>query len=349
MTDLMTELVANFENDAPEHHPAVDRRAEKAVLIEMERPLVPLTSWIADAVAVFGMQGHAVQVMTPSSARLTHPLWALLSGPGARWVVTDPDRGHFDGVNGLPLEWDGTHGFIPKQHSNGTTTVSGFLDAPSSSSTHVLLELTVQHAVSEDLVLGGAAETVANTLAGTNPAGWSTNEPAAASWDRSALTKLCKKRAPRPSRLFVAGPHNARRPFVGSLNVRRTREAVIETLSLAIALQPHEDVPHDELMHTVELLTAERLIRTLVVKTVPGRTDLTYEPRWHGIPIPFGMAIGHAPVQEVGLEHALSAPVPGFRLGPEDRPTVWYPLNVTEAEGRSNSLQDLLQHLAPTS
>ncbi|WP_051061585.1 DUF6177 family protein [Nocardiopsis chromatogenes] len=344
------DLIAMVENDAPEHHPSVDRRAEEAVVIEMERPVVPLTSWIADAIAVFGAEGMAVQVMTPPTSRLTHPLWALLSGPGARWVVEDEERGYFDGVNGLPLEWDETKGFRPVPQTTGPVTpVADFLpspdQSPSSSATHVLLDLTVDHPASEDLVLGGAAETVASALTGDLPAGWSTNEPTLRAWDREAVTATCKKRAPKASRLFVAGPHGAERPFIGPLTVKRTRAGLLETLSLAVAIPLGHAVPHDDLMHAVELLAAERLIRTMVVNTLPGRADLTYDPRWMGAPKPFGMAIGQAPVEEIGLEHAMSAPVPGIKLGPEDCTAVWYPLNEVEPKKAISSLQELTSYL----
>ncbi|MDA2805897.1 DUF6177 family protein [Nocardiopsis suaedae] len=344
------DLIARVEDDAPEHHPSVDRRAEEAVVIEMERPVVPLTSWIADAIAVFGAERKAIQVLTPPTSRLTHPLWALLSGPGARWVVEDPERGHFDGVNGLPLEWDEAKGFRPISQTTGPVTpVEGFqTDAAQSSdsnATHVLLDLTVEHPASEDLVLGGGTETLVSTLTGDLPAGWSTNEPAVRAWDREAVTELCKKRAPKASRLFVAGPHGAERPFIGPLTVKRTRTGLLETLSLAVAVPPGEPFPHDDLMRAVELLAAERLIRTLVVNTLPGRADLTYEPRWMGAPKPFGTAIGHAPVEEMGLEHAMSAPVPGIKLGPEDRTAVWYPLNETDPKRALSSLQELTSHL----
>ncbi|MDA2809703.1 DUF6177 family protein [Nocardiopsis sp. RSe5-2] len=343
------DLIAMVENDAPEHHPSVDRRAEEAVVIEMERPVVPLTSWIADAIAVFGAERKAIQVMTPPTSRLTHPLWALLSGPGARWVVEDAERGYFDGVNGLPLEWDEKKGFRPvPQVAGSVAPVAGFQASPQSlaaSATHVLVDLTVEHPASEDLVLGGAAETLASALTGDRPVGWSTNEPAVKAWDRRTVTDLCRKRAPKPSRLFVVGPHGAERPFIGPLTVKRTGAGLLETLSLAVAIPPGHAVPHDDLMHAVELLAAERLIRTMVVNTLPGRADLTYEPRWLGAPVPFGMAIGHSPVEEMGLEHAMSAPVPGIKLGPEDRTAVWYPLNETDPKRAFSSLQDLTFHL----
>lgn len=344
------DLIAMVENDAPEHHPSVDRRAEEAVVIEMERPVVPLTSWIADAIAVFGAERKAIQVVTPPTSRLTRPLWALLSGPGARWVVEDSERGHFDGVNGLPLEWDATKGFKPIAQGGPVAPVEGFQASAqylASSATHVLLDLTVEHPASEDLVLGGAAETLTSTLTGDLPVGWSSNEPMARTWSREAVTELCKKRAPNPSRMFAAGPHDAECPFIVSLTVKRTRTGLLEALIVTIAVPPGEPVPHDDLMRSVELLAAERSIRTLVVNTLPGRMDLTYEPRWMGAPIPFGMAIGNAPVQEMGLEHAMSAPAPGVKLGPEDSTAVWYPLNETESERAFSSLHGLTRYLMP--
>ncbi|WP_246528312.1 DUF6177 family protein [Nocardiopsis composta] len=50
---------------------------------------------------------------------------------------------------------------------------------------------------------------VLDLAAASAPAGWGIHEPTPSRWDRPALTKLCRERAPKPTRLVFTGPHGS--------------------------------------------------------------------------------------------------------------------------------------------
>ncbi|WP_255430155.1 DUF6177 family protein [Streptomonospora sp. PA3] len=71
-------------------HPALTRATDRVAIAVQDRPVVPLSTWLADAVAVHGRAGRGFQLVTPAQTRLPHELAALLENPMARWVVRAP-------------------------------------------------------------------------------------------------------------------------------------------------------------------------------------------------------------------------------------------------------------------
>lgn len=160
-------------------------------------------------------------MVTPADACITFPLRTVLSKPGGRWVVAEPDGGgHYDGLTGLPLVWDETAGYAVDRDASETeadaraapTPSTTFLREPAVLGSHLLIDLTAVHPATDGLVLGGAAESLARTFARAAPAGWGTSEPALAEWDRPTLTATCRRRAPRPSWSVFVGEGGETRP-----------------------------------------------------------------------------------------------------------------------------------------
>src|SRR5690606_17916839 len=89
------------------------------VVIE-DRPVVPLSTWLADALATHARQGHALQLVTPSDSLLTTPLANLMTAPLARWAVAD-GSGFRDGFSGRPLHWDDRYGLIADPPETSST------------------------------------------------------------------------------------------------------------------------------------------------------------------------------------------------------------------------------------
>ncbi|MGQ4268873.1 DUF6177 family protein [Nocardiopsis changdeensis] len=332
-------------------HPAVGFEAENAVVVVQDREVVPLTSGISDAFAEHGARGRGLQVLTPSSARITHALRTLLVQPLARWVAADGDGGHFDGISGLPLVWHPVNGFVPRgpsgPHASAGAGVEtgalepapGFLD-PDPMDAHLVVDLVVEHTVPLAPPLGRAAEIVAEHLAGTRPAGWGTHEPALGPWNPEGITRTARHRAPGGVVLHLAGPVGGRGglggshesedggdggdrggAFAGGIRVSWDGEHARERVSLAFGY-PGEP-PLESLPGLVEALAGEGLLSTLHVRRGRGRPDLTFAPRWHGALAPVGMAVGPEAVARLGEEALASGPLSGEVLA---GPAVWYPV-----------------------
>ncbi|MFI0481576.1 DUF6177 family protein [Actinomadura sp. 9N215] len=79
-----------------------------------------------------------------------------------------------------------------------------------------------------------------------------------------------------------------------------------------------------------------------------GRPDLTYAPVWTGAPSPIGLAVGPSGVAEMGLTHALAAPVPGRVIGASGAPALWYRLAGEPGVPIWPRFTKLMRHLTAT-
>jgi hypothetical protein len=331
-------------------HPAVEAAVEKAVVVAQDREVVPLSSWILDAVSVHGARGTALQLLTPRTSRLTYALRTLITQPLARWVVRGEDGAHFDGVSGVPLRWDPVHAYVPVPPEEGAPEpAEGFLD-DSPTDEHLVVDLSVRHRASFAPPLGRAVEVVADHLAGTLPAGWGEHEPALAPWDRERLVWLVRHRAPKGSILQFSGPHGTGHPFTGGVRVGWDGGRGTERISMTVGYEEGSAPPLDRLPDLVAALAEEDLLDVLHVRGARGRRDVTYEPRWHGLAVPVGTALGPDGVRRAGVEHALRGPLPGTLLGREENPAVWYPVPEDAPRRlRSRAVAAQLRHLAAVS
>ncbi|WP_017591984.1 DUF6177 family protein [Nocardiopsis potens] len=339
---------ADFSSWEETDHPAVERIAEKAFVVAQDREVVPFSSWLSDALSKHAPEGKALQVLTPAASRITYPLRTLLATPAARWVVQTEEGTHFDGISGLPLHWNPEEGYIPTPSEDGPQPAPGFLD-DSPLGTQLILDLTIQHGEPYAPPLGRAVEIITDHLADSHPAGWGPHEPALAPWVRERLIRLCRHRALRPSVLHFSAPQDGGRPFSGSLRVTWNGEKGAEHISMAIGYEEEAELPLAQLPSLVEALVEEELLTMLHVRRMRGRSDTTYEPRWHGLPVPLGMAVGPATLHRAGAEHALSGPLKGLPLGDREKQAVWYPISESplSSQARTERIKAQLQHLSP--
>ncbi|TQN30190.1 hypothetical protein FHX37_0051 [Haloactinospora alba] len=338
-------------------HPAVDHSTTGALVALQERPVVWFSSWLADAVSASAANSQGLQVVTPAHSRVTFPLRTVLTKPGGRWVVRESDgSGHYDGLTGVPLVWDDDAGYVTapehrlpdsgKREGKAAAAPSPTFRAGASElGGHLLLDLRLLHPATEDLRLGGAAESLSRTFAGAAPAGWGTSEPALAVWDRDGLTALCRQRAPQPTWTVLVGPEG--RPFLGTQRVSRVRSGVKESLTVMAARSAGEELPLGSLPEVVREFAGQGTLQSLTAYRLPGRPDGTYEPRAPSLPVPVGMAVGPEGVAEAGLAHALDAPSTGHRLGPSMFPAVWFPLGSGTDPAAWRRLDELLRHFRP--
>ncbi|GAA4229869.1 hypothetical protein GCM10022254_23300 [Actinomadura meridiana] len=261
----------------------VDVMSERVGVVMQNRPVVSLSSWVAEAIRVCAEADKGLQVVTPVHSRLTLPLRLALTGPDCRWVVTDPAGGYYDGISGVKLAWDGSL-FAPTEGG----TAEAFKEA-GADGTQVFVDATVRHTAYEALNVGVVAQTMCEELGSGPPSGWGTAEPAGIVWSTERLTGVCRERAPRPTWLVFVGDG-----VVGTMTVRRTESGVQETVTAGVGREA-------DVRGLVERLDAGFSLVSVLAQRVPGRDDLTVEPRWSGMPVPVGMAIGPEAQAEIGM------------------------------------------------
>lgn len=54
---------------------------EEAAVVVEDRPVVPFSPWLADALAAHARQGRGLQLVTPPGSRLTEAVATLLTAP----------------------------------------------------------------------------------------------------------------------------------------------------------------------------------------------------------------------------------------------------------------------------
>lgn len=326
-----------MNNEPAVSHPAIDVLTDQAAVVLQERPIVPLSSWLADAIVTATRTSRLVQLVTPATSRLTFPLAETLRAVGGRWVVQDERRGdYYDGLRGERLAWDGT-AFLPSFATPAPTL--GGVDGGM-----VRLEVTAIHPATEALQLGRLADLCLGALTGMPPRGWGVAEPAALPWNRAEVTAYCRRRTPEPSTLVVVGER-----AVGQLRVSRRPAGVVERLVLAVgSVGAGPDLDALDRLAADLSHTSAATVRTMVASLHPGRSDTTVEPRFSGWPIPYGILVGSEPVAEFGTEHALAAPAPHVLLtGAPARPLCWCCLVGPETGVDANpsaALADVLRH-----
>ncbi|MDT0329185.1 DUF6177 family protein [Nocardiopsis lambiniae] len=336
----------------PAPHPALIAATEHTLLAADDRPLIPFSAMLADALATHGPEGCAVQIVTPPGSTVT-PLLAvfLASGPLFRWVISN-DGTHHDALTGEPLVWDDRHGFVTDTHAlreHGPHPDHLPTEGRQAPGWRLTVELTTLHPASDDLLLGEAAELLAAHLTGGRIALFDTGEPLCLPWDPHALTRLCRDRAPAASLLPFSGmPDSVRDPdslgFHGLLRVQRVQEGVKETVCLTVVHPQGAQPDLDAIPRAVAALASRGLIRSMSVARRPGTRP---EPRWTGFPAPVGLALGPEGITELGVTDPATAPVPVRLLGPSLNPAAWYRVGDGTHPEDWNRLRLLHRHLDP--
>ncbi|UUU22243.1 DUF6177 family protein [Streptomyces sp. DSM 40750] len=326
--------------------PAVDVVTEHAAVVLIDRPVVALTSWLAEIMRTAVASRQSLQIVTPPHVRLTTAARATLARVPNRWVVQDPECGYYDGLSGAVLRWqDGA--FSPALAEDGTATVAAAFTRPADEAPgrQLIVALRTVHKADERLLLGGAPEAAWEALTGTAPAGWGTAEPVNLPWSPRQLTDLARERAPEPSQLIVVGDPD--RPAMATVRVTRTAKGVEEDVVLTVGYADGEELPLDRIEPLAESLVREHGLRTMLASVRLARADLTTAPRLEGPPLPAAFTLGPDDVHTIGLDHARRPPVEvrAVHLGSTARPALHYPLGDgtdVEAWGR---LQELTAHL----
>lgn len=325
--------------------PAVDMLTDKAAVVLQDRPVVPMTSWLSEALRATLESDRSLQIVTPPHCRLSLPTRALLESTDSRWVVQDERCGYYDGLTGAVLRWK-DDAFSPDRGENGEAPVAdAFTEVRPTGERQLIVSFRAQHRPTADLVLGGALEAAWQALTGGPPAGWGTSEPAGLPWSRRQLTELAHDRAPRPTWTVVVGAPD--RPAVATLRVIRTPEGVEEDVALTLGYGPGETPDLDALPKLADELVTRYGLRTMLCQLREARRDLSAPPRFEHPPLPYAFVLGPAEVREAGRDTASRTPLDTapVRLGPHARPGYYYPLGDGASAESWTALERLTRHL----
>ncbi|MEV8015303.1 DUF6177 family protein [Streptomyces sp. NPDC086554] len=335
--------------------PAVDVLTDKTAVVIQDRPVVAMTSWLADALRTAAAGDLALQIVTPPHTRLTLPTRTALHGHPNRWVVQDPNCGYYDGLSGAQLHWHEGH-FTPVKSTDGNTRIAeAFKPEPKPASDapgerQLLLSLHTAHPTDEDLLLGGALQAAWQTLTGTPPAGWSTAEPIALPWSLRQLTELARSRAQKSAPTWLTAVGTPDHPAIATTHITHTPAGIEEHITLALGYATDEAPPLDAITPLAETLATEHGLTSMLTTLRTARRDLTVPPRFEAPPIPLSFTLGEDAVNDIGLTHA-QHPQGGLRpsqLGPTARPTLHYILGDGTDPNSWATLQQLAEHLKAT-
>ncbi|MBX6767709.1 MAG: hypothetical protein IRY90_11250, partial [Actinomadura rubrobrunea] len=261
----------------------VDALTDQAMVVLQDRPVVALHAWLAEALDDCIGSGRTLQLVTPIGARLSLPLRSVVAGRAAQWVVRDGD-GYYEGLTGRPLQWNGAT-FVPVPEARDYAP--GYTSRPTAPiGAQLSLIYRSQHGPAR--VLGGAANRLLQLLTGKGPVGWGPAEPLAHPWQPDRFTEYARG---RPSaRLIVMGdgprPAQAVCEFTAA-----DAGVVIEVTTVTVGYGGDDPPPLQHLPSLVGALAADQPVVSLFVQLVPGRVDLTTEPRWMGAPGPVALAV----------------------------------------------------------
>ncbi|WP_435245857.1 DUF6177 family protein [Streptomyces sp. NRRL F-5630] len=292
--------------------PAVDVLTPRALVVMQDRPVVPLSTWLADALRHAADTDRALQLVTPPASRLTLPLRTALRGLPHRWVVRDERRGLYDGLSGVRLRWRGGI-FGPDLDERGSARlVDPFREPGAEAVRQLVLQVRTRHHPDAGLMLGGALEAVFRRLTGAAPQGWGTAEPAGNPWSRRQLTELARARAPRPTLLTIVGAG-----ALATARVLRTREGVEEDVTVVGGVGAagegsgagSDAMGPDAVEGVARELHAGHGLLSLLASYRTGRADLTVPARFEPPPVPMRLVV---PEHSARTGAGLPAPV---RLG----------------------------------
>lgn len=301
----------------------------QAAVILTDRPVVALSPAISQALTECERTNRTLQLVTSTTSRLTLPL----RESKAQWLVHDD--GYYEGLTGRPMQWNGS-AFVPlpdaRDYAPSYTT-------PPTAPIGSQLVLTFQARHAPTAVLGLHTEKLMRLLTGEPPKGWGQTEPLQHPWDPENLTAHAATTS--SSRVIAIGASS--RPAIATSDFSPLvppTSGTAEMTTLTIGYTDDEDPPIPQLPSFIDLLSADHPLTALLAQLIPGRPDLTTEPRWVGSSAPIGLASAGAYTGPPGFSRK--------RLGPPDAPLTWFHLGDGYSPEYWQRHQDLLTHLRHT-
>ncbi|MGW2339090.1 DUF6177 family protein [Streptomyces sp. NPDC001661] len=323
--------------------PVVDVLTDSTAVVIAGRPVLGLTTWLADVLRITTAANRALHIVTPPHTRLTLPLRTALGGAPNRWVIQHPQDGYYDGLSGADLTWrEGT--FAPT--GDGTLAATFTSGAAAPAHEHQLtVSFRTLHAPDADLTLGASLGTAWRHLLGTPPTGWGTAEPINLPWSTRQLTDLARDRAPEPTHTLAIGTPD--RPAIATHRTTRTTTGIAEDITLTVGYHTDERVP----LAAIESLAAELVddhgLATMLTTLRTARADLTLPPLLTPPPLPVTFTLGASDVRAIGLAYARRPPlaIKPVQLGIAAAPSLHYPLGDGTNSDAWATLHTLTSHL----
>ncbi|MCX5529797.1 DUF6177 family protein [Streptomyces sp. NBC_00006] len=323
--------------------PIVDVLTDSTAVVIADRPILGLTTWLADVLRITTAANRALHIVTPPHTRLTLPLRTALGGAPNRWVIQHPEDGYYDGLSGAELTWrEGT--FTPT--GDGTLAAPLTTGAAAPAHEHQLtVSFRTLHAPVADLTLGASLETAWRHLLGTPPAGWGTAEPINLPWSPRQLTDLARDRAPEPTHTLAIGAPDC--PAIATHRTTRTTTGITEDITLTVGYGADETAPLDAIEPLAAELVATHNLATMLTTLRTARADLTLPPLLTAPPVPVAFTLGAAEVGAIGLTYARRPPfaIKPVQLGTAAAPSLHYPLGDGTSADAWASLHTLTSHL----
>lgn len=290
-------------------HPAADRATPEALIVEQDRTVVPLSTWVADAAVEATATGRVLQVLTPAHSRITYPLELLLRDAGGQWVVWEGRERFRDGLNGFQLRWSGVR-FVTDLDARPPDPPD-----PQPGSGDLELQVSTLHEAAESLELGASTVAVFQALTGAEPAGFGVAEPVTQPWSPREVSAFCRDRSPMPTQLVVNGGG-----LLGQLHVARVDTGVHERIRVS---GPAAGTVDQSVIERIAV-TVAGYARSMVVAAHPGRSGglRSNEPTMPALP--YGILIGNPVIAKHGMAHAQATPGAKVAfLGPATRQACW--------------------------
>ncbi|MEW1660890.1 DUF6177 family protein [Streptomyces sp. NPDC093707] len=311
--------------------PAVDVLTDEVAVVIQDRPVLAMTAWLSEAFRTAATAELGLQVVTPPGTTLSPAARDSLSNWPSRWVVRDERDGYYDGLTGAVLRWqDGMFAPVPSAEATAedprTPVAATYQEATVTGERQLAVTFRSIHPANEDLVLGGALESIWRELTGAPPVGWGTAEPANLPWSPRQITDLARERAPEPTWVVVVGSPD--RPSLATVRVSRTKAGVEEDVTLMFGYGPDEEPPLDALPKAAGLLATRHRLQSMLVQLRKARRDLAVPPRFEGPGVPVAFVLGAEEVHQMPDDRARRTPLsePPVPLGPKTRPAIYYPL-----------------------
>jgi Ni,Fe-hydrogenase III small subunit len=288
--------------------PAVDVLTDKVAVVIQDRPVVAMTSWLADTFRAAAEAGLGLQIVTPAGTRLSPTVRGALPGWPSRWVVQDEKCGYYDGLSGAILQW--ANGlFVTLESPDATdedprtpiaeTFAQGAADT---GERQLAVSFRCVHPADDRLVLGGAVESV---------------------WRE--ITDVAFERSPEPTWVVVVG--SPERPGLATVRITRTTAGVEEDVTLAFGYGAAEEPPTEAVQKAAEALATRHDLQSMLVQVRRARRDLSVPPHFEGPGVPYAFVLGAEEVRTMPGDRARRTPLreKPRELGPRTRPALYYP------------------------
>jgi hypothetical protein len=308
--------------------PGIDAITDKALIIEQERPVIGLSTWLLDAAVAAERSDRELQLVTTQDSRITEAVRTQLLTGGTRWIVKGPNA-HYDGVTGVEVAWDGAQ-FAQVGGDDAPRLTPDWLAKPATVATALQVVARVRYPAAESAVVGRSTAFLIENLAGAPPAGWGTEEPVSQLWNPEELTTFCRRWAPRSTLLTVTG---GSRPANGVIEIDVRPAGLEETTTIVVGQGGSRAPSPDDLLPVLCEFTERFEVVSAIFLAAGTAPDTCTLPHYTGFPDPVGLVLGAEARAALGHEATLALK-PGTGLSIGDDTCLWFPV------GTGNSPQD---------